>query len=74
MHLKENIIILDQKSGFRSNRQTRENLAIIVQNRLKIEAKNRRSKMKNFYFDFQAEFDKVWQVGLLFKLVNTPYY
>ena len=73
-HLQENNIILDQQSGFRSNRQTKDNLAFIVQKGL--EAKNRGWKMINVYFDFQAAFDKIWHEGLLYKLVqiNTPYY
>jgi hypothetical protein len=70
--LKENNIIKNQQSGFRSHRQTRDNLLFLSQ---KVsESLIRKKNVCCVFFDIAAAFDKVWHNGLLFKLIkiNTP--
>ena len=73
-HLKKHKIILKQQSGFRSHRQTKDNLLFIIQ---KIqESFVRKKKVLAFFFDISQAFDKVWHLGLLTKLskIKLPLY
>jgi hypothetical protein len=66
--LKKNNIIIKQQSGFRNNRQTKDNICFMTQ-KIK-ENFNRGKKACGFFFDIAAAFDKVWHKGLLFKLIK----
>jgi hypothetical protein len=67
-HLHKNKIILNQQSGFRTHRQTKDNLLFIIQ---KIqESFARRKKVLSFFFDISQAFDKVWHEGLIYKLIE----
>ena len=68
-----NIIIVNQ-SGFRRNRQTKDNLLYLIQNAQ--EAFNCEEKAFTIFFDVAAAFDKVWHNGLLYKLfeLKVPLY
>jgi hypothetical protein len=73
-HLKKNKILIDQQSGFRAKRSTKDNLVFLAQ---KInETFNRKKNMLCIFFDITAAFDKVWHRGLLMKLIQikTPHY
>jgi hypothetical protein len=73
-HLNTNNIIINQQSGFRKNRSTKDNLIFLSQ---KIgECLRKKWNMLNIYFDIAGAFDKVWHRGLLYKMVKikTPYY
>jgi hypothetical protein len=72
--LDENKIIIKQQSGFRKERQTKDNLIFLAQKA--IEATNKKFKSIAIFFDIQSAFDKVWHRGLLFKLakIQIPYY
>ncbi len=66
--LKSNNIIIKQQSGFRQNRQTKDNLFFLIE---KInESMNRNRKSISIYFDIAAAFDKVWHDGLISKLIK----
>lgn len=66
--LKEHHIIARQQSGFRSHRQTKDNLLFLTQ---KIsESIIRKKNVCCVFFDIAAAFDKVWYNGLLFKLID----
>jgi hypothetical protein len=65
-HLKNNNIIIKQQSGFRSFRQTKDNIFAICQRNL--EAFNSRKKNCVIFFDISKAFDKIWQNGLLFNM------
>jgi hypothetical protein len=66
--LKTNNIIIKQQSGFRQNRQTKDNLLFLIE---KInESMNRNRKSISIYFDIAAAFDKVWHNGLIYKLIK----
>ena len=63
-----------EQSGFRRKRRTADNLISINQ---KIqECLNRKKKSCGIFFDISKAFDKVWQAGLIFKLIylGTPKY
>ena len=72
--LSQKNILLKQQSGFRSQRQTRDNLSHLLQKT--IESFNRRKKVCSIFFDIAAAFDKVWHQGLLNKMIkmNFPRY
>ena len=72
--LDENNILIKQQSGFRTHRQTRDNLYFMNQKIL--EAFGKKQKVCCIFFDIQAAFDKVWHNGLLFKLykIKVPFY
>ena len=72
--LKTNNIIINNQSGFRKNRQTKDNLLYTIQNAQ--EGFNCEEKTLTIFFDVAAAFDKVWHQGLLFKLIElgVPYY
>ena len=65
--LKENNIIIKQQSGFRANRQTKDNLIFITQKAH--EAILKGNKLCAILFDIKGAFDKVWHKGLIFKLM-----
>jgi hypothetical protein len=73
-HLKRNNIIIEQQSGFRRHRQTKDNLLALIQKSL--EATSMGKKVNAIFFDIASAFDKVWHKGLIYKLVQikTPYY
>ena len=62
---KQNIISC--QSGFRQNRQTKDNIFHLTQ---KAEAFNRSQKLCAIFFDLAAAFDKVWHNGLTYKLIK----
>lgn len=74
MHLRTNGIIIDQQSGFRTKRSTKDNLTFLAQKAQ--ESINASKNMICIFFDIAAAFDKVWHRGLIYKLIkiNTPYY
>ena len=56
-------LIIKQQSGFRRQRQTKDNLAYLIQ---KItESFNRGRRVLIIFFDIQSEFDRVWHAGLI---------
>ena len=60
-------LIVKEQSGFRRKRGTADNIVSITQ---KIqECLNRKTKVCGIFFDISQAFDKVWQAGLLFKLI-----
>ena len=67
-YLNEKNIIIKQQSGFRKNRQTRDNLIFMTQKIL--EAFGNRKKACCIFFDIKSAFDKVWHNGLIFKLIK----
>ena len=72
--VKENKILITQQSGFRHQRQTRDNIFFITQKVL--EQFNRKKKVCGIFFDIASAFDKVWHSGLVYKLIklNFPDY
>jgi hypothetical protein len=70
--LKKNNIIIKQQSGFRANRQTKDNICLITQKI--IEQFNRGKKVCRIFFDIASAFDKVWHKGIIYKLIKlkTP--
>ena len=72
--LESKNLIAKEQSGFRRKRGTADNLISITQ---KIqECLNRKKKACGIFFDISKAFDKVWQAGLIFKLIylGTPKY
>ena len=67
-YLNDKNIIIKQQSGFRKNRQTRDNLIFMSQKIL--ETFGYRKKVCCIFFDIQSAFDKIWHNGLLFKLIK----
>ena len=70
-HLNKNKVIVKQQSGFRSHRQTKDNLFYLCQKN--IEAFNRKMKNCVIFFDISKAFDKVWHDGLLFKMISHKF-
>jgi hypothetical protein len=73
-HLSNNNLIIDQQSGFRKNRSTKDNLIFLTQ---KIgESLRNKWNMVNIYFDIAGAFDKVWHQGLIYKIIKmkVPFY
>ncbi len=66
--LKEKKIIISCQSGFRQNRQTKDNIFHLTQKAT--EALNRSNKLCAIFFDIAAAFDKVWHNGLIYKLAQ----
>ncbi len=61
-------LISKQQSGFRSNKGAGDNLLFFTQ---KIsESINKGKKTVGIFFDISKAFDKVWHVGLLYKLIK----
>ncbi len=67
-HLKKKKIIIDTQSGFRSNRQTKDNLIYVCQRTL--ERFNYNKKSCAIFYDIASAFDKVWHEGVIFKMNN----
>jgi len=66
--LKVNNILISCQSGFRQNRQTKDNIFQLTQ---KVsETFNRKKKLCCIFFDIAAAFDKVWHKGLIYKLIQ----
>ena len=66
--LESNNLIIKQQSGFRKARQTKDNLAYLIQ---KVrESFNRKKKVLGLFFDIQSAFDRVWHNGLIFKMIQ----
>ena len=74
MYLNTNGIVMDQQSGFRKRRQTKDNLTFLIQK--SFESNRNGKSVVAIFFDIQSAFDKVWHLGLLNKLVKlrVPYY
>ena len=72
--MEKNNIIIKQQSGFRKQRQTRDNLFFLTQKAT--ESVNRGKKMITIFFDIASAFEKVWHQGLIFKLIklNFPFH
>ena len=70
-HLSENKIIIKQQSGFRSFRQTKDNILCICQRNL--EFLNKKQQNCTIFFDISKAFDKVWQLGLLYKMKEMKF-
>ena len=70
-HLKENHIIIKQQSGFRSYRQTKDNILNICQRNL--ECLNKKHQNCTIFFDISKAFDKVWQLRLSYKMKNLKF-
>ena len=66
--LKDNDLLVKWQSGFRSHRQTHDNLIYLIQKTR--EQFNLQNKVVSVFFDIESAFDKVWHEGLLFKLVK----
>ena len=66
-HLKKHKLIINQQSGFRKHRQTKDNLMFLCQK--SIEALNRGKKVVGILYDIEGAFDKVWHAGLIYKMV-----
>jgi exonuclease III len=73
-HLKDNKILIMNQSGFRKERQTKDNILVLIQRAQ--EGFNRDEKSLAVFFDVAAAFDKVWHEGLFFKLyeLGVPFY
>jgi len=72
--LESNNIISKYQSGFRRHRSTKDNLLFLTQ---KIcESFNRGKNVCAIFFDISKAFDKVWHLGIIYKLylINTPQY
>ena len=72
--LKTNNIKINNQSGFRKNRQTKDNIFFITQKSQ--QAFNEYKKTLAVFFDIAGAFDKVWHSGLIYKLaiMKVPYY
>ncbi len=66
--LEKNNILVKQQPGFRSKRQTRDNIFFLTQKAL--ESMNRGKKLCSIFFDIASAFDKVWHNGLICKLIK----
>jgi hypothetical protein len=73
-HMKSNNILVKNQSGFRKNRQTKDNLLYLTQKAQ--EGFNEEKKTLSVFFDVAAAFDKVWHLGVIYKLylLKVPYY
>jgi exonuclease III len=73
-HLQQKKILIDQQSGFRRARQTRDNIFLLTQKAR--QGFNEKKQTLAIFFDITAAFDKVWHAGLLYKLakIKLPYY
>ena len=73
-HMKHNNILVKNQSGFRKNRQTKDNLMYLTQKAQ--EGFNEEKKTLAVFFDVAAAFDKVWHLGVIYKLylLKVPYY
>jgi hypothetical protein len=60
--------ISKNQSGFRKNRQTKDNIFFLIQKGL--ECRNRGWKAILILFDIMSAFDKVWHIGLIAKMIK----
>ena len=67
--MKEKRILIKNQSGFRSKRQTKDNIIQIIQKAFV--AKNEKKKVVLITYDIQAAFDHVNYTCLIFKLLKT---
>ncbi len=67
-YLEEKNLIVPQQSGFRNKRGTADNLVSMTQ-KIK-ECLIRKKKACGIYFDISKAFDKVWQAGLIYKMLT----
>jgi hypothetical protein len=67
-YLEEHKLIVNQQSGFRKHRQTKDNLVHLIQK--SVESFNRKKKVCAIFFDIASSFDKVWHQGLIHKLIQ----
>ena len=65
VHLQANNPIIMEQSGFRRNRQTKDNIAFLTQ-KIK-ENFDLKKNVQSLFFDISSAFDKVWHQGLLLK-------
>jgi hypothetical protein len=65
-YLDKNKILSRYQSGFRKQRKTRDNIFFIIQK--SSEAKNRDWKALLILFEIVSAFDKVWHLGLIYKI------
>ena len=72
--IKDKNLIREEQSGFRSQRQTRDNFFTIIQKSK--EAMNRGHKAILITFDMASAFDKVWHDGIIYRLseMGVPLY
>jgi hypothetical protein len=70
--MEKNNIIIKQQSGFRNKRQTRDNIFYLTQKAT--ESFNRKKNMRAIFFDIASAFDKVWHLGLIYKLIKLNFY
>ena len=70
-HLKKKNIIVKEQSGFRAHRQTKDNLFTICQHNF--QAFNKKKKNCVVFFDISKAFDKVWHLGLLYKMKKAKF-
>lgn len=66
--LKQKKIIIKQQSGFRHQRQTKDNIFQIIQKTN--ESFIRKKKVLSIFFDISQAFDKVWHASLIKKLFD----
>ncbi|KAK7108155.1 hypothetical protein V1264_015944 [Littorina saxatilis] len=65
-HLETNSMLTPTQTGYRKNRSTEDQLALLAQ---EIEtAFQEKKKVVSVFFDLSAAFDKVWREGLLLKI------
>jgi len=69
LFLTQKRILIKNQSGFRNNRQTKDNIIQIIQKAL--EAKNGKKKVVLLTYDIHAAFDHVNHTCLIFKLLKT---
>ena len=70
-HMDKNKIIIQQQTGFRKCRQTRDNLLFLSQKTS--EAYNQGKKVVAVFYDVDGAFDSVWHAGLIKKLVDLNF-
>lgn len=66
--MHQNKILIKYQSGFRNERQTKDNLMFLTQKSM--ENLQRKRKAICILFDIKQAFDKVWHLGLIQKLIN----
>ena len=74
--LESKKLLIDEQSGFRTNRGTSDNLLFMTQKIQERLNKHNGSKVCGIFFDISKAFDKVWHAGLIYKLVylGVPMY
>jgi hypothetical protein len=79
--LNKNKLLVEFQSGFRHERQTKDNLFQLIQKSLEFFNRNKNKKGRKWkkfcmYFDIASAFDKVWHDDLIYKMdkLNIPKY